>query len=74
MSQLFQETESITLHKRKVTTMLNAIRQFLKEEEGAAAAEYALFLALITVALALTVGPLGTAIGNVVVNATTAIS
>jgi len=54
--------------------MLNAIRQFLKEEEGAAAAEYALFLALITVALALTVGPLGTAIGNVVVNATTAIS
>jgi pilus assembly protein Flp/PilA len=74
MSQLFQETESMTLHKRKVTTMLNAIRQFLKEEEGAAAAEYALFLALITVALALTVGPLGTAIGNVVVNATTAIS
>jgi len=74
MSQLFQETESITLHKRKVTTMLNAIRQFLKKEEGAAAAEYALFLALITVALALTVGPLGTAIGNVVVNATTAIS
>jgi Flp pilus assembly pilin Flp len=54
--------------------MLNAIRRFMKEEKGAAAAEYALFLALITVALALTVGPLGTAISNVVVGATNAIS
>ena len=31
--------------------MLNAIRQFVKEEEGASAAEYALLLALITVVL-----------------------
>lgn len=54
--------------------MLNAIRRFMKEEKGAAAAEYALFLALITVALALTVGPLGAAISTVVTNATLAIS
>lgn len=54
--------------------MLNVIRQFVKEEEGASAAEYALFLALVTVALAATVGPLGTAISGVVVAATTAIS
>ena len=54
--------------------MLNAIRRFVKDEKGAAAAEYALFLALVTVALALTVGPLGTAISNVVVAATGAIS
>ena len=54
--------------------MLNVIRQFVKEEKGAAAAEYALFLALITIALAATVGPLGTAISGVVVGATAAIS
>ena len=42
--------------------------------DRAAAAEYALFLALITVALAATAGPLGTAISGVVTTATTAIS
>ncbi|MBX3303483.1 MAG: hypothetical protein KF693_14810 [Nitrospira sp.] len=31
--------------------MLNAIRQFVKEEEGLAAAEYAMLLALVAVAL-----------------------
>ncbi len=31
--------------------MLNAIRQFVKEEEGASAAEYALLLALITLGI-----------------------
>lgn len=54
--------------------MLNAIRQFVKEEEGASAAEYALFLALITAALASVVGLLGGAISTAVTNATTAIS
>ena len=42
--------------------MLNVIRQFVKEEEGAAAAEYALLLALITVALAPRLRPSGGAI------------
>lgn len=32
--------------------MLNVIRQFVKEEEGASAAEYALLVALITVTMA----------------------
>lgn len=35
----------------KGTNMLNAIRQFVKEEEGLAAAEYAMLLTLIAVAL-----------------------
>jgi pilus assembly protein Flp/PilA len=55
-------------------TMLNAIRRFVKEEEGASAAEYALLLALITVALGAVVGGLGTAISGAVVNATNAIT
>ncbi len=54
--------------------MLNAIRQFVKEEEGASAAEYALLLALITVALGAVVGALGGAISGAVVNATNAIT
>jgi pilus assembly protein Flp/PilA len=49
--------------------MLNAIRQFLKNEEGATAAEYALLLALITVVLAVTVTGLSTAIGTAMTNA-----
>lgn len=53
--------------------MLNAIRQFVKEEEGASAAEYALMLALITAALGLVVQALGGAISTAIVNATTAI-
>lgn len=67
---------AITIHtrQRKDVTMLNAIRQFVKEEEGASAAEYALFLALITAALASVVGLLGGAISTAVTNATTAIS
>lgn len=32
--------------------MLNAIRQFMKEEEGASAAEYALLMAIVAVAVA----------------------
>ena len=31
--------------------MLNAIRQFVKEEEGASAAEYALLMAIVAVAV-----------------------
>ena len=44
--------------------MLNVIRQFVKEEEGATAAEYALLLALITVVLVGAVGALSGAIGG----------
>ena len=61
-------------HRRKGTTMLNAIRQFVKEEEGASAAEYALLVGLITAAMALTVTGLGTAIQGAIGAATVAIS
>ena len=40
--------------------MLNVIRQFVKQEEGASAAEYALLVALVTVAMAGAVTLLGT--------------
>ncbi|MBU6435473.1 MAG: Flp family type IVb pilin [Nitrospirae bacterium] len=39
--------------------MLNAIRRFVKEEEGASAAEYALLLALITLGIVGAVTALG---------------
>jgi pilus assembly protein Flp/PilA len=45
------KTKNINIEKRKVTTMMQVIRQFVKEEEGLAAAEYALLLTLIAVAL-----------------------
>ena len=44
--------------------MLNMIRQFVKKEEGATAAEYALLLALITVVLVGAVTGLSGAIGG----------
>lgn len=54
--------------------MLNAIRRFVKEEEGASAAEYALLVGLITVAMALAVIGLGAAIQNALNSATNAIA
>lgn len=47
--------------------MLNGIRQFLNEEEGASAAEYALILAILTLGI---VGAM-TALGNAITNAVT---
>lgn len=46
--------------------MLNAIRQFVKEEEGASAAEYALLLAIITLGIVGAVQLLGTNISNAI--------
>jgi len=43
--------------------MLNAIRQFVKEEEGASAAEYALLLALVALGMVAATTTLGTNIG-----------
>ena len=50
--------------------MLNAIRQFVKEEEGLAAAEYAILLTLIAVALVAAVTAFRTAISNPFTTAT----
>ena len=49
--------------------MLNIIRQFVKEEEGASAAEYALLVALISIAMLASVQLLG---GNISTAITTA--
>lgn len=44
--------------------MLNVIRQFMKEEEGASAAEYAILLSLIALGMVAGTTALGGAIGN----------
>lgn len=49
--------------------MLNVIRQLVKKEEGATAAEYALLLALITVVLVGAVTGLSGAIGTAMTTA-----
>ncbi|WP_455387707.1 Flp family type IVb pilin [Petrachloros mirabilis] len=54
--------------------MLNAIRQFVKEEEGLAAAEYAILLTLIAVALITAVTAFRVAIQNAFSSATSALS
>ena len=52
--------------------MLNVIRQFVKEEKGASAAEYALLLALVALGMVAATQLLGTNIGNAI-NAAAAI-
>ncbi len=54
--------------------MLNAIRQFVKEEEGASAAEYALILAIITLGIVVAMQGLGTAITGAVTTAANTIT
>jgi len=50
--------------------MMQSIRQFMKEEEGVAAAEYAILLGLIAVALITAVTNFRNAIANTFGNAT----
>jgi pilus assembly protein Flp/PilA len=54
------------MRQGKGMTMLNVIRQFVKEEEGASAAEYALLLALVTLGMLAAVQLLGNNIGNAI--------
>ena len=49
--------------------MLNAIRQFVKEEEGASAAEYAILLTLIALGMVAGTTLLGNNIGTALTNA-----
>ena len=48
--------------------MLNIIRQFVKEEKGASAAEYAILLGLIALGMVAGTSLLGNAIGNSLTN------
>jgi len=49
--------------------MAKILTSFLKDESGAAAAEYALILAIVTVGIVAAVGVLGTAISTSITNA-----
>jgi len=69
-----QIEQLLTLETRKVTTMMQVIRQFVKEEEGLAAAEYAMLLTLIAVALIGAIGLFRAAIQTAFTTATTALS
>jgi pilus assembly protein Flp/PilA len=59
---------------RKVASMLNRIRQFIKEDEGASAAEYALLLALVSLFIVGAVTLLGTNIAAAINAAAAVIS
>jgi pilus assembly protein Flp/PilA len=54
--------------------MRNLIKSFLRDESGAAAAEYALILTIIGTTLLVAVGTLGNDIGTALNNAGTAIT
>ena len=51
---------------------MKTLIRFIKDEEGASMAEYALLLGLITVALATVITTFGTKISGTITNATTA--
>lgn len=51
--------------------MQNLIKSFLRDESGAAAAEYALILAIVGAGIAVAAGLLGTAISTAINTATT---
>jgi pilus assembly protein Flp/PilA len=53
--------------------MIDKIRMFLKDEEGSNAAEYALILALIALAIIVGAGLLGTAVNTKLTTASTTI-
>ena len=50
---------------------MNKLVQFIKDEEGASMAEYALLLGLITVAIATVITAFGAKLGTVITSATT---
>ncbi len=52
-----------------MTNSIGFLARFLREEDGAAAAEYALLLAIIAAGLAIAAGTLGSAISNAIDNA-----
>jgi pilus assembly protein Flp/PilA len=53
--------------------MINSIKAFIRDESGAAAAEYALILAIVGAGIAVAAGALGTAVSTDINSAVTAI-
>lgn len=53
--------------------MLNLLESFIRDESGAAAAEYALILAIVGAGIAVAAGALGTAVSTAINSATSAI-
>ena len=51
--------------------MLNLIKSFVRDDSGAAAAEYALILAIVGAGIAIAAGALGTAVSTAINSATT---
>lgn len=54
--------------------MLEQIKTFLKDEEGASAVEYGLILGLLAIALIIVLGLLGNGLGNLFTRASTAVN
>ena len=54
--------------------MRNFLESFIRDESGAAAAEYALILAIVGAAIATAAGALGTAVSGAIANAANAVS
>lgn len=54
--------------------MKNFLKNFVRDESGASAAEYALILAIVGTGIAVAAGLLGTAIQTAITDATTAIN
>lgn len=50
---------------------MNNLLNFIKDEDGASMAEYALLIGLLTVGIATVITAFGTKVGTVVTNATT---
>jgi|GEM_PF-352609 len=57
----------------KVCKMKSIFMQFIRDESGASAAEYALILAIVGAGIAVAAGALGTAVSTAINSATTAI-
>jgi Flp pilus assembly pilin Flp len=60
--------------QKEIIAMLNAIRHFVKEEDGLAAAEYAMLLALIAVFLIGSITTFRNAIASTFASATAALT
>jgi pilus assembly protein Flp/PilA len=74
MSETIQRTEKILRVDISMSGLLGFFEGFSRDERGAAAAEYALLLAIIASGMAVAAGTLGSAISNAMENASNCIA